>query len=148
ELRDAAGRSGEQSVPGAAGRGIVLVSSSLLPQCANDAAVLALHLEKTGHRRPQRQLLGVGCVDPAHQRLDQSLERLASKAAAYKMRQAFVGGWRTPRHEVFEGHAQLAGPTEKARAHNGPHVDRCEQLKTLGNRKWFSLPQNERTAIA
>jgi NADH-quinone oxidoreductase subunit A len=115
-----------------AGAGGLLAASQ---QGADDAAVEALHLQKLRHGGGQAQVLGVGAVDAAEQRLGQAIERFLAKPAADEAGQGLVAQARAAgKHEV-EQHPRLARPGDHGRTYKGPDGRWGHEVQAFGDRE-------------
>ena len=92
-----------------------------MPHGADQAAVLQLHLAELRERGLHAELLHVGRVHGADQRLDQPLEDLASQAPADKRRHALVPSVAPRRDEVLQARPKLPQRAEDRRQRQRPH---------------------------
>ena len=108
-------------------------AASRPPEAEDHAPLRALELEKARHGRREREHVGIGGVDPGHQRLGHALERLAAEPARHEPPEALVGIAAARQHEIH-GHPELAGPREETRANEGAEARRREKLEAVGQR--------------
>ena len=86
----------------------------------DDAPLAPLHLQEARHGGGERELVGIGGVDPADQRLRHPLERLAAEPARARRR---PGSRRRspPRGSTrSQRHPELARPREEREREEGP----------------------------
>ena len=107
------------------------------PEAEDHAPLLALELEKARHGRGQREHVGIGGVDPGHQRLGHALERLAAEPPGHESAEALVGIAAAGQHEIH-GHPELARPREEARPNERAESRRREELEAIG--QWMQAP--------
>jgi hypothetical protein len=117
----------------------------LLAHRPDQAAVLALHFAEPRQRGQQAQLLHVGGIDSAHQRLDQPLENLAAQPPPHERRHALVAIIAARRQEVLEPRAELAHRAQNRRHGHWPHLRRRHHQEPVGQRVEPPLAHHERS---
>src|ERR1700724_3427080 len=88
--------------------GFRVVRARCGPQSPDYAAMAGFHLDKARQRGVQAELLRIGGVDSAGERLRDALEDLAAEAAAHERRQALVTVAAAARNQRLDRHPRLA----------------------------------------
>ncbi len=115
QLSDAIRQADEQSVACAAcaGRLAACAISRLTQRGTDQAAVLPFHFDEAWQRRFQAELVRIGGVDAADERLHESLEGFMSTAAADEVGETFVGSVVACSDEELGQQTQLAAPAQQ-----------------------------------
>src|SRR5262249_223165 len=111
----------------------------------DDASVAPLEIQEAGHRRGERQRLGIGRVDASDHRLRDAIEHLLAEAAADEGREALVATRRRTaarRDGVLEGRERAAPGREGRKGGGG------EKLEGVGQGDENAVAGDQRAAKA
>ena len=124
---------GHEEAPARSARPCLRRPAARAPESENDGPLAPLELAEPRHRGREREIVGIGRVDPGDERLSDALERLASQSAAHEGPEALVVTG-TPRQDEIEGHAQLAAPRKQTGLDERPELRRRQELEAVGQR--------------
>ncbi len=131
-------------VPACSGRG----AAGGPPEGQDHAALAPLHLEEARHGGAEREIVGIGGVDAADQRLGDALERLAAQPPPHERAEALVGATPPRGSTRSQRHPELARPREERRREERPEARGREELEAVRQRVEPSAKRHEDAAEA
>src|SRR5919106_1668398 len=119
-----ASQESHKQTPTRAAPRFTIASAALLlrPHGVDHAAFVSLHLLEAWHRRAEAELVGVGGVNAAHERLRNALQSFAAEAPPHERSEAFIAVDRATREQNLRCHSQFTAYGEQRGLNEGPEA--------------------------